>query len=79
MRFSPRLRDLGDARLYRIRDGLVDDFAHFPNLTGLFTGQVDIDRIARARLASLASGGREDPPEAGASTDRAGPLPKSGR
>lgn len=54
MRFSPRLRDLGDAKLYRIRGGLINDFAHFPNLTGLFTGQVDIDRIARARLASLA-------------------------
>ena len=47
MRFSPRLRDLGDAKLYRIRGDLLDDFARYPNLTGLFKGSVSLDRIAQ--------------------------------
>ena len=38
MRFSPRIRDLGAARLYRLRD----DFEHYPNLEGRLTGQVDL-------------------------------------
>jgi len=38
MRFSPRIRDLGAARLYRLRD----DFERYPNLEGRLTGQVDL-------------------------------------
>jgi len=41
MRFCPRLRDLGSARLYRLRD----DFERYPNLEGRLTGRVDLARI----------------------------------
>jgi TnpA family transposase len=42
MRFSPRIKDLGGARLYRLRD----DFEHYPSLEGRLTGKVDLSRIA---------------------------------
>jgi TnpA family transposase len=38
MRFSPRIRDLGAARLYRLRD----DFERYPSLEDRLTGQVDL-------------------------------------
>lgn len=38
MRFSPRIRDLGAAKLYRLRD----DFERYPNLEDRLTGQVDL-------------------------------------
>jgi TnpA family transposase len=38
MRFSPRIRDLGAARLYRLRD----DFERYPRLEDRLTGQVDL-------------------------------------
>ncbi|MCS4034841.1 TnpA family transposase [Salinibacter ruber] len=38
MRFSSRIRDLGAARLYRLRD----DFERYPNLEGRLTGQVNL-------------------------------------
>jgi TnpA family transposase len=41
MRFSPRIKDLGGARLYRLRD----DFERYPNLEGRLTGKVDLSRI----------------------------------
>ncbi|HIG74801.1 MAG TPA: Tn3 family transposase [Bacteroidetes bacterium] len=46
MRFSPRLRDLGDTRVYRATGGLVGDFERYPNLDGVLRGRVDLDRIA---------------------------------
>lgn len=46
MRFSPRLRDLGDTRPYRVTGGLVDDFERYPHLDGALRGRVDLDRIA---------------------------------
>jgi len=46
MRFSPRLRDLGDTRIYRATGGLTDDFERYPKLEGLLRGRVDLDRIA---------------------------------
>ena len=47
MRFSPRLRDLGDTRIYRARGTLIDDFERYPILESLMSGRVDLDRIAR--------------------------------
>ena len=46
MRFSPRLRDLGDTRVYRATGGIVGDFERYPNLDGVLRGRVDLDRIA---------------------------------
>ena len=46
MRFSPRLRDLGDTRVYRATGGLTGDFERYPNLDGVLRGRVDLDRIA---------------------------------
>ena len=46
MRFSPRLRDLGDTRLYRVTGGLTDDFERYPALDGPLRGRVDLDRVA---------------------------------
>ena len=46
MRFSPRLRDLGDTRVYRATGGLIGDFERYPNLKGVLRGRVDLDRIA---------------------------------
>jgi TnpA family transposase len=46
MRFSPRLRDLGDTRVYRATGGLIGDFERYPNLEGVLRGRVDLDRIA---------------------------------
>lgn len=46
MRFSPRLRDLGDTRLYRVTGGLTEDFERYPALDGLLRGRVDLDRLA---------------------------------
>ena len=41
MRFSPRIRDIGDQQLYR----LVDDNALYPNLDFRLTGRINLDRI----------------------------------
>jgi len=38
MRFSLRIRDLGAARLYRLRD----DFERYPRFEDRLTGQVDL-------------------------------------
>jgi TnpA family transposase len=46
MRFSPRLRDLGDTRIYRATGGLTGDFERYPTLDGVLRGRVDLDRIA---------------------------------
>ena len=46
MRFSPRLRDLGDTRLYRVTGRLIDDFEQYPHLDRALRGRVDLDRIA---------------------------------
>ena len=46
MRFSPRLRDLGDTRICRATGGLTGDFERHPTLDGLLRGRVDLDRIA---------------------------------
>jgi TnpA family transposase len=42
LRFSPRIADLGGARLYRLRD----DFEHYPHVEARLTGRVDLAVIA---------------------------------
>ena len=46
MRFSPRLRDLGDTKIYRATGGLASDFERYPNLDSILRGKVDLDLIA---------------------------------